>query len=561
MSQDTQPTAHTCAAIASLLPLARHNLLSAADASKLREHLAACADCRAQLATYDRVEAAWQRSITSNYAETPFLAQAELLSRISERASGATARRAASAPSSTPPALLAARRSRSRRFVGGLSALVACLLIAAIIGATFLARGHSTAGGVAHATPTKTSGPPYQNISDSEFHDISMVSANEGWAIGGTYIAIYDHTSDPGTLMEAPLLWHYLNSKWSAVPLAMHGQLYSISMDSPTDGWAIGLDAYEPTGGQNLMLHYDGHAWKQVSDQEMHLDRASKIEMISATDGWIIETPFSFSGAGSAFQDTGLWHYDGQTWKIVPLPASLNNALQQGVSIQVTGISMLSASEGWAVATLLPASQINTTPGTTPTPVDTSPSGVILHYTGGNWEVQRTVPKAYLLAVSMVSTTDGWIDGESDTSTSSPDPNNPGGVVSQDITAPLLLHYTQGQWGDATSSVNAGLSSIDAFLSLFMQSPTNGWLIFDLKNATNVPPSLLHYNGSAWNGVSLPTIKNTAYYRPSKVFMSSPTEGWMVGGRDLKTSPAPYTNQALPILYHFHNGVWSVVQS
>ena len=552
MSQHTSTPSGTCANVARLLPLASHDLLSADEASMLRTHLATCAACRAELAVYQRVEEAWQRGMAPRGAAAPVVSQAEMLSFIADEPGATIARARKRAGPSAPAAPSAAQRSRSPRFVAGISALASCLLIAVIVGAAFLARGYNIGIPGGQTQTTKTPASSYQNISDSELSDIAMVSATEGWAIGGASHAVYEHGTDPDTNLETPLLWHYLNGTWSPVQLSIRGQLRSISMDSPTDGWVIGIVTYSETGAHMLLLHYNGHTWEQVPAGDIQPQRFPQIQMIAPTDGWIGGEAFPIFSE-QYFPYTGIWHYDGSGWKVASLPAALIERLQQGDTFQAASISMISASEGWIAGTLLPS--IPDPSSGTPTPSDLSPSGVILHYTDGNWEVQQIVPQTYLHAASMLSSTDGWIGGEQDIRTA-----ESGGAQQPDTLHPRLLHYVQGQWVDASSSIGSTSSGMETILSVFMRSPTDGWAVFLAKDLTHALPKLLHYNGSKWSAVNLPTIKNTSIYRLARVFMVSATDGWLVGSRDLQTFTAPYTYQTVPVLYHLHNGTWSLAQ-
>ncbi len=123
----------------------------------------------------------------------------------------------------------------------------------------------------------------------------------------------------------------------------------------------------------------------------------------------------------------------------------------------------------------------------------------------------------------------------------------------------MLLHYHQGQWADATPSDTGVAETIDKFLSISPQSPAEAWATFLLKDQADTPPEILHYAGNQWSVVKLPAIKNTKSYTFSRVYMTSATDGWAVGSRDVEKS-SQYTSLSVPIIYHFHNGVWSVVK-
>jgi hypothetical protein len=555
MTKTPLPRSAACAAFEHLLPLAGHNLLDESDAAQLRAHVATCAACQAKLAIYDRVELAWRRAFEPRQDATPIVSQDALLDILTDTPARASTISASPAGPARRP-VLAEQRGRPRRLIGALSALAAVLLIAAIVGAALLARAHPTrvAGGPA------PSQPPYQNISVSGFNDIAMVSPTEGWAVGGTYTAVYEHTSNPATLTEQPLLWHYTNGVWSPVQLSIHGQLTSISMDSPTDGWAVGVNRYDQTQDQMLLLHYDGQTWQQISSNTIlgKMFQPQQIQMLSPTDGWLVGTPFPYySDPPQNMQGSGIWHFDGQTWQEQPMPDGLSEANQPG-DLQVSSISMISAAEGWATVTWN-HEVISLSPTPTVTPADLSPEGIILHYAAGRWTVQQTISHARLFSASVLSASEGWIGGQKATDTLTADPNAPSGVINE-TNAPLLLHYTQGRWVDATSSVSINAGSVFSFNSIAMLSASDGWMGFLPKNSQNFAPTLLHYNGARWVATRLPTINNTSSYQFSRVFMTSPTDGWVVGSRNVKSSP-DHTYLSVPLIFHFHQGTWSVVQS
>lgn len=554
MTKTSLPRSAACAAFEPLLPLAGHNLLEESDAAHLRAHLATCAACQAELALYDRVELAWRRAFEPRQEAMPLVSQDAILNILTDTPTRSSTPSASLAGPAGRPVLAEPRR-RSRRFVGALSALAAVLLIAAIVGAALLARAHFTrvAGGPAPSQPA------YQNISMSGLSDMAMVSPTEGWAVGGSYTAVYEHTSNPTTLTEQPLLWHYINGVWSPVQLPMHGRLTSISMDSPTDGWAIGMNNYDQSQDRLLLLHYDGQTWKQIPSPVIQgLEMPQQIQMLSPTDGWLAGVPDPyFPTASQDAQASGIWHYDGQTWQAQPMPVGLSEGDQPG-NLQVSSISMISPTEGWAAATWTPSQVISSTPTPITKPVDLSPEGLILHYAAGHWTVQQTISHARLLTASVLSASDGWIGGQKATDTLTADPNAPSGVINE-TSAPLLLHYTRGRWSDATGSVS-NASSVNTFKSIAMLSANDGWMTFIPTNSQNFTPTLLHYTGAHWAAARLPTINNTSSYQFSRVVMISPTEGWVVGSRDVKNSP-DYTYLSVPIILHFHQGTWSVVQS
>lgn len=515
MNQNHPTPTAACAAFAALLPLAGHDLLNERDAASLRAHLATCAACRAELAIYDRVELAWSRALAPRQGATPLISRATMLDILTTKADRAEASAAPVVPTA-PPAPLTPRR-QSRRFLGGLSALAAVLLITIIVGAAFLARGHNLPGpGSANPSPTKA-------YYESTLGGIAMVSPDEGWAVGGTAA---QSAQDLAT--SKVLLLHYLHGVWSPVQLPLHGYLTSISMDSPTDGWAVGqLNSEGPlVGATPLLLHYDGQAWKRASFPAQD-GNPQQVQMLSSTDGWLI---------GSSFYQkekllSNIWHYDGRAWTAQPLPGNISTEL-----IFIARISMISPTEGWAI---LEAG------GDLKTPI----TSFILHYTGGRWQVQRVLTNVGVQSISMLSAADGWIAAEAEGAANTSSGAKP---------HPVLLHYTGEQWVDATTSIS-DVGKLDILEEVFMRSPTDGWIISQHLDYYNTA-ALLRYNGTQWTETRLPALANSSVLSIRSIAMTSPTEGWAVGDHEVKNASG-YVTLVTPTILHFHNGTWGIVQS
>jgi hypothetical protein len=117
-----------------------------------------------------------------------------------------------------------------------------------------------------------------------QISELSMGSASDGWAVAG------DPSNERNTL-----LWHYNGSQWvqsvtftSSSP-AMTTGVFSLSMDSATDGWAVGGDFYnDPTQNKEFFLHYTQGRWTQVPMP--HGITVYGVKMISADDGWATGT-------------------------------------------------------------------------------------------------------------------------------------------------------------------------------------------------------------------------------------------------------------------------------
>ncbi len=282
-------------------------------------------------------------------------------------------------------------------------------------------------------------------------YSITMVSPTEGWAVG-----------------ESGIILHYTGGGWRQVASPVQeGSLFSISMDSAEDGWAV---------GHSNVLHYINGVWQDASNTFPRLANPLpppnrkgliSVDMVSPDTGWMI------ADGGILRYSNGQWGFD----------YFYDNPRMTGPIL--ANIKMVSASEGWTVG-----------------------SSAVLHYQNGSWGVSypnSEHPSIGVVDFGIVSSNDVWTVGI-------------GG----------FLHYDGSTWNKVASSISTLL------LSVYMTSATDGWTVGEAG-------TILHYNGSAWQQVPSPTDKYL-----EAVQMVSSIEGWAVG-------------EAGTIL-HYQNGTWSVYQ-
>jgi len=413
--------------------------------------------------------------------------------------------------------------------------------------------------------------PPVTNIPYSVF----MVSSTEGWAVGSGG-SIYHYTAGGWTLSTSPVLtalrsvymisptegWavgdggiilHYASGLWTGPvsPGTTTSNLFSVVMVSSTEGWAA--------GAAGAILHYSGGSWTLVPSNLVPTSPVSSFNFDSlfanaASDIWSVGT------AGV------IVHWDGSNWGSVTSP-TFNNFTSISFGPPLTG--PVNPNDGWAVGnasmsgeptiyhwngfmwtkgvTIGTMNDLNSvfmlnggdlwTVGGGTTGCSTSLCPTILHFTGGSWNTITPPPGSYRLkGVFMVSSSEGWAVGQSE--------GNVG----------IILHYTVtggvGTW--ATFPAPSTPSLIHSLNSVFMLSPTDGWVVGD--NAT-----ILHYTVSGgigtWNLVTVsgtPGLSTAANL--TNVFMLSPTSGWAVGGIQESGSYA-----AGPVIIYWDGNKWSPV--
>ncbi len=168
------------------------------------------------------------------------------------------------------------------------------------------------------------------------------------------------------------------------------------------------------------------------------------VDGVSPTDVWTV------GDNGTVFR------YEGSQWNPVPFPNELT---------PLSDIDVLAGDSVWAI------------------------SSAIWQWDGTSWQTFGSLDRT-LIALSMVSETDGWAggyDGE-------------------------LVHWNGTDLLTVTSPINTPIRDIQ------MISATDGWAVGDSG-------AILRYNGSVWQSITSPTTSNI-----TSIQMRSATEGYAVGG-------------------------------
>jgi len=498
MNNHTQaPRLPECAAIGPLLPLLDPPLLDDHDEERARAHLATCARCRQELAAYHGAVMALRAYADPAAGPTAPFSRAEILQMITP-ATPATSRAPIRLLHPTPRR--AARDPRG--ILGGLPAVAVVLLLIGLAAVLFDARG---------LLPWL---PGFGNGSglspDTGFTGISMVSADEGWAVG--------YTVNDRDATTRPLMLHYTHGRWMQVALPAsldpHTSLTSVAMVSADEGWAVGTVPPPAAGGpiKGVLLHYSGGQWRVVSNALA--GDLVRVRMRTATDGWIL-------GLGNGNGQSVLLHYNGETWMPVNTP--------ELAGLGFSDIAPLAAHDVWLAAR------------------DRSEASVLLHYDGRTWSrVPLPLGNAALSSLAMLSSSEGWAVGGycgcgsasgtpvlvgPGTPTPSPlSPPTPG--LPGSYTGPrgaLILHYHNGVWSEVTNPAQA--KAEDYLFDVALAPSGDGW-------AVGFSGVLMYEHGGRWSRVPDSWTDGLL-----SVALSSATEGWAVGDAGG--------------LLHLHDGVWT----
>jgi hypothetical protein len=166
---------------------------------------------------------------------------------------------------------------------------------------------------------------PNNNCGFGELSGISVLSATNIWAIGGSLTCHYDGTS--WTLVPSPQPRPEYNE--------IGYPLEDVSGAAPNDVWAVGarvIDNFKFLTFQSLIEHWDGTAW--TADYNQPGSTLRGVEAISSDDVWAVGTQ-SFGG-------TLILHWDGGSWTTVPSPNPDNGG-------DLNGIDAVAADDLWAV--------------------------------------------------------------------------------------------------------------------------------------------------------------------------------------------------------------------
>lgn len=176
----------------------------------------------------------------------------------------------------------------------------------------------------------------------SSLRGITMISAQEGWAVGSYYTA---------SRQEATLMLHYINGQWTRVDWSTTGSFNCVVALSSGDMWAVGEVNAE--SGPGLIVHFKHGAVVQEDHPTPVL--LYDIAMISPDDGWAV-------GDGAT-----TLRYQGSKWK------------RQGLTIHqfyLTRISLVSATEGWATGNSAVSNSR-----------DPNSTATLFHLSGGVWRI------------------------------------------------------------------------------------------------------------------------------------------------------------------------------
>jgi hypothetical protein len=145
----------------------------------------------------------------------------------------------------------------------------------------------------------------------------SQDASNDAWAVGFQIGSI-----------NSPLVVHYNGSNWSQANLPFPtgtGELLGVLALAPNNVWAVGWqNPANPDYYTNLTLiyHYDGNTWAIVPSPHQPGTNLNGIVANSPNDMYAFGYSADPSGLGF---DSLLLHWNGSIWDVIPSPNPRNN--------------------------------------------------------------------------------------------------------------------------------------------------------------------------------------------------------------------------------------------
>ena len=270
---------------------------------------------------------------------------------------------------------------------------------------------------------------------------VSLDSASDGWAVGSSD----GSESRPGNHAE-----HWDGTDWTTVkmpPVGTFGFITGVEAITPDNAWAVGRGR----NGGALIDHWDGDKWKIAATTPFNTFLLS-VSASSPTDIWAV-------GWAYATNQEILLHYDGSTWTTVD-GASLSSG-------GLTDVEGRSSTNVWASGFL----QGQNRP-------------LVEHNDGTGWSLAKRTSElpadSGANAVSSLRENDTWLAGsyESDSST-----------------VPMLAHWNGSHWQLADVPIDEG-----QLRDVYMIATDDVWAV----GTSGGEALVLHYDGTSWTRVATP---------------------------------------------------------
>ncbi len=219
---------------------------------------------------------------------------------------------------------------------------------------------------------------------------VDALSATNVWAVGFADAGVPFSPQTTLTVHWNGTAWTRVPAPGSFTPEKTSASLPSLSMDSATDGWAVGTVFNEKTGVfTGLALHWNGTSWQRVATSAAaSFSGVASFSPADATAVGAVQT------SRFAFTPVAL-HWNGTSWAqtaALPAPAGVPASQLGGPD----SLSAPSATDMWTAGGYF---------------TSTSFKAFAWHWNGMRWTIVRTSPATPVgsgLAVAAASPADVW---------------------------------------------------------------------------------------------------------------------------------------------------------
>ena len=319
------------------------------------------------------------------------------------------------------------------------------------------------------------------------------------------------------------LVWHQVSSPNVGTGVNV---LTSVDSISHNDAWASGFSDAVASGGNTLMLHWDGNTWSEVPSPTAGtgLNYIVGLRGFSADDVW---------AAGSYYQGADEYtlaeHWDGTAWQIVPTP----NGSEHGGNA-LNGIDAVNAKDIWAVGAYNSGPYMDST--------------LIEHWDGQTWMRIASPNQAgfnALVQVVALTQNDAWAVGF----------NIAPGSSEQ---TPLLLHWDGQIWSIAPNPPQPNGATKVSFKGMQGANKKDVWMVGSYYSSNSYHSLTEHWNGLTWTyqvpsisgadeGIN-PAMGLSAYSELYSVAVGPQGEVWAAGA--WSRQPRPTGEVASPQILH-----------
>jgi len=319
-----------------------------------------------------------------------------------------------------------------------------------------------SAAAASPATSTSFSVVPTPTVPNGTLTATAAIADNDIWAVG------YDDVQTAPPAFNSPLAEHFNGKRWSVVPTPTlssgglnppNAQFFGVAAAASNDVWAVGVKTgpLNPDFGLQLIEHWNGTAWSEVTNPEVEGAALHAVVAISANNVWAV----GGGGAPGALVE----HWDGTTWSIV------TNSVLSGAG-GVSAVSADSANDIWAVG-----------------------GETILHFNGTTWS-QLASPVMQANSVTALSPSNVWAVGSVTVFANHRQHHKP-----------AIEHWDGTSWSIVSSPNPNPVPTKDTFLrGVAAISANDIWAVGagNFSTAGGTATLIEHWDGTSWTIISSP---------------------------------------------------------